>query len=292
MKYEGYADINYNNERFLDCYYFGARYYDPEIARWLAVDPLADMYPTQSSYNYVMNNPLRLIDPNGMGIFDPAYYMNGIRLSAEDFDYFSNNLNSEYQQEKQNKIEESKSKAVLETDDIALGIRTLWAYSNSGKSKDVAKESVAYIVIDKNGNLAIIIEDNSQNLPDRSFSAVSGVGTIAGEKASIYDGRLVLAQVHTHPQYSDFGVKGGKADISVVIFGKGGDVQTSRHLGSPVFSIGTQDMAYVLPGQSPVNNQVSMRSQIFNSNSFNYKKTQFMKIILQTNSNKIKRYTK
>ena len=45
--------------------YFGARYYDSEIGRWLSVDPLADKYPGWSPYNYTLNNPINKFDPNG-----------------------------------------------------------------------------------------------------------------------------------------------------------------------------------------------------------------------------------
>ncbi|MBI2420250.1 MAG: RHS repeat-associated core domain-containing protein [Ignavibacteriales bacterium] len=45
--------------------YFGARYYDSELGRWLNVDPLADKYPEWSGYNYCMNNPVNVIDPDG-----------------------------------------------------------------------------------------------------------------------------------------------------------------------------------------------------------------------------------
>ncbi len=48
--------------------YFGARYYDPNISIWLSVDPLSDKYPSLSPYTYTANNPIRLIDPNGMEI--------------------------------------------------------------------------------------------------------------------------------------------------------------------------------------------------------------------------------
>ncbi len=47
-------------------YYAGQRYYGQLLGRWLSVDPLADQYPSHSSYNYVLNNPLRLTDPTGL----------------------------------------------------------------------------------------------------------------------------------------------------------------------------------------------------------------------------------
>jgi RHS repeat-associated protein len=48
--------------------YFGARYYDSRIARWLQVDPLSKKYPAWSGYNYTKDNPLRFVDPNGCEI--------------------------------------------------------------------------------------------------------------------------------------------------------------------------------------------------------------------------------
>jgi len=50
--------------------YFGARYYDSELGRWLSVDPLADKYFGWSPYNYTANNPLKFIDLNGMSYED------------------------------------------------------------------------------------------------------------------------------------------------------------------------------------------------------------------------------
>ena len=47
-------------------YYYGARYYEPRISLWMSCDPMQEKHPDISSYCYVFDNPIKLIDPDGM----------------------------------------------------------------------------------------------------------------------------------------------------------------------------------------------------------------------------------
>ncbi|WP_368127933.1 RHS repeat-associated core domain-containing protein, partial [Bacteroides faecis] len=50
----------------IDWYDYGARHYDPILGKWYAVDRASEKYYRVSPYTYCINNPILLIDPNGM----------------------------------------------------------------------------------------------------------------------------------------------------------------------------------------------------------------------------------
>lgn len=87
-KYEHYAELygynqssqpyKYNGKEYdpmhgLDLYDYGARMYDPLLARWTAIDPMAAKTPQVSPYAYCRNNPVRFTDPNGKDDVDKIF---------------------------------------------------------------------------------------------------------------------------------------------------------------------------------------------------------------------------
>ena len=47
-------------------YHYGARFYMPDLGRWMVPDPVADAYVSYSPYNYVLGNPISNVDQEGM----------------------------------------------------------------------------------------------------------------------------------------------------------------------------------------------------------------------------------
>ena len=67
-------------EADIGLYYFGARWYDAALGRFISEDPIKGSMTSSQSQNpyvYCMNNPLRFVDPTGMLMSDPHPYVPG-----------------------------------------------------------------------------------------------------------------------------------------------------------------------------------------------------------------------
>ncbi|UKB80520.1 RHS repeat-associated core domain-containing protein [Chryseobacterium sp. MEBOG07] len=95
LKHEGYNNgsylsqygikntYKYNGKELQETgmYDYGARNYMPDLGRWGVIDPLSEKYQSFSPFNYTLNNPLNLIDPDGRSVYPPRrglnYYVDG-----------------------------------------------------------------------------------------------------------------------------------------------------------------------------------------------------------------------
>jgi RHS repeat-associated protein len=75
-------------------YYYGARYYNPTVSVWLGVDPLAEKYPSLSSYVFTGNNPVIFVDPDGKAFVTPKDYETAARARS-----LVNNVIKEYEKD-------------------------------------------------------------------------------------------------------------------------------------------------------------------------------------------------
>lgn len=163
---DGSAILNQNNYGFqgkelnamfgVNLQDFGARMYDPTLAVWQNIDPLAEKFTQVSPYNFVMNSPLSLIDPDGMAPKDPK-------------------------EKKENATGNSPGK-----------IEFTLSSENVGSPKTVTFD----IKYDTDGNLTLSSTNNIRGQYGLAFAEIEGEGDIKvakdGSIGGFYEGKMKL----------------------------------------------------------------------------------------------------
>ena len=118
----------YETAQDLNWYFYGARWYDPGMGRFLGVDPIASSLSTISPYSYAMNNPVLFIDKFGLAPAQPEH------------DYFDSNGNYLGNDGKKDPYYKSETIRIVDAEGVRSGN---WFENSTRLSRNLLSESAA-----------------------------------------------------------------------------------------------------------------------------------------------------
>jgi len=130
QKWETYRFTSKEFDRETGLYYYGARYYEPKLSRWMSADPAGfelinpnrddySLIEALNWYSYVGNNPVKYVDPTGLTAEYEIDHENKQINIEVDIEIYGNNANQ----------------AVA--DEYKKGIEDAWSSDKSGKNWEI-----------------------------------------------------------------------------------------------------------------------------------------------------------
>ena len=171
-------------------YYYGARYYDPDVGRFITRDPVKGTIKTPQSLNqyaYCLNNPLTYVDPWGEKTFHIEGGYPGGEITVEEIESLESETGKYFENEDgegfifiEGDIEKSGSIAV------ALGF-----LHNPGSATDPDHGLVIFLY-DDSGNVADVEFISFTTLQDPDSGALGNIVNQLDEKGLINRFKAVL----------------------------------------------------------------------------------------------------